>query len=184
MCDPQQDRPAWEKLVGLGESSEGGGFYAFESALHVFSTQRAQEWNAPELWRDGFANLEPDWWFFAEDVFADQFFRAPTGEVGVFRAEEGEAEMLAPDLEAWAELILGDFEVWTGYPLAHEWQEEHGRLAEGERLTPKIPFVVGGGYELGNLYAASAVEIMAFRASFAAQVESLSDGTEIRLTFE
>ncbi|WP_086820580.1 hypothetical protein [Allokutzneria sp. NRRL B-24872] len=174
----------WEKLVGLAAPGNEGGLYAFELALHVFSAHTAEEWNAQDGWRSGFPNLDPDWWFFAEDVFADQFFRTPTGEVGVFRAEEGEAEMLAPDIEGWAEMVLGDFEVWTGHPVAHEWQKEHGRLAEGERLTPKIPFVLGGSYELDNLYAASAVEIMAFRASLAAQVESLSDGTEIRLVHE
>ena len=142
-----------------------------------------EEWNEPELWRKGFPDLDPGYWFFAEDVFGDQFLLAD-GEVGVFRAEAAEVEMIAPDLEGWAELILDDFEVWTGYPVAHEWQKVHGRLAEGTRLTPKIPFVVGGSYELDNLYAADAVEIMAFRAGFAAQVESLSDGAEIRLVVE
>src|SRR5450631_3114757 len=54
------------------------GFYAFESALHVFPMTSAtglslEEWNADTLWRNGYKDLAEGLLFFAEDVFQNQF---------------------------------------------------------------------------------------------------------------
>ena len=55
--------------------SQKNGFYAFESALHVFSTRSdppeigINEWNAPELWINEYRGMAGSALFFAEDIF-------------------------------------------------------------------------------------------------------------------
>lgn len=57
-----------------------------------------------------------------------------------------ESNFLAPDLEGWGQIILGDYNTLTGYLLAHAWQQLKGPLEAGARLVPKIPFVVRGKF--------------------------------------
>jgi hypothetical protein len=159
------------------------GFYAFESALHVFpsgedSMMSLELWNDRDLWRRDYDDLTDGLLFFAEDVFGGQFVLTDRG-VGTFDPETGDVEVIAPDLESWAAALLGDWEVLTGFPLAHEWQLRHGALEAGKRLVPKIPFVTGGAFDVGNLYAADAVEGMRARGNLAVQIRDLPDGASI-----
>jgi hypothetical protein len=161
------------------------GFYAFESALHVFSitadpASGLEGWNSQSLWRGAYKDLAQGLLFFAEDVFQDQFCLSDRGVIR-FHAETGETEPLADSVEAWADLILSDYSMQTGWKLAHEWQALHGPLPPGKRLMPKIPFVLGGEYSLGNLWAGNPLEGMSFKADVAKQIRNLPDGTKIRL---
>jgi hypothetical protein len=49
-------------------------------------------------------------------------------------------------------------------------------------LIPKIPFVLGGKYEVDNLYAGNIVDAMRFRASLARQISAIPDGTAITIS--
>lgn len=163
------------------------GFYAFESALHVFpSTATATElgvveWNEPELWRERFDALGDGWCCFAEDVFGVQFAIGPNGVVGLLDPEIGVIEHVADDIEAWAQRVLDDYGVLTGWPLAHEWQVANGPLRAGRRLIPKVPFVLGGDFSIDNLYDADAVSAMRYRGDLAAQMRDLPDGSRVTL---
>lgn len=161
------------------------GFYAFESALHIFPAKShhaeigLKEWNASDLWVREYQGMAGDCLFFAEDIFGGQFCLKPDGAY-VFDPETAETTLLAPDLEGWAELILKDYEVLTGYPLAHEWQLANGRLATGMRLVPKVPFVLGGQFTISNLYVLDSLESMRLRANLATQIRDLPDGAQIK----
>src|SRR5262245_33126400 len=54
------------------------GFYAFESALHVFTTQSSgteiglAEWNSPALWIDEYQDMANGCLFLAVDIFGCQ----------------------------------------------------------------------------------------------------------------
>lgn len=163
------------------------GFYAFESALHVFPSGWAgdelsvEEWNSALLWRDAFEGMADGLVFFAEDLFGSQF-AVRDGEVVTFDPETAGVEHVADSIEEWSSLLLDDYEVLTGCPLAAEWQALHGRLLARQRLLPKMPFVAGGGFEIGNLYPLDSVEGMRFRASLAIQIRDLPDGAKIRFT--
>ena len=74
-------------------------------------------------------------------------------------------DRLASSLEEWAWLILGDYDLHTGYRVTHHWQKQHGPLPKGKRLELKTLLVFGGNYQMENLYAAEAVEAMRFRTS-------------------
>jgi hypothetical protein len=165
------------------------GFYAFEHALHVFplgldvtGAMTFDDWNSQTLWRNAYESLADGLLFFAEDVFGDQFCLSKSQE-GVLRfyAETAEIVFAANSIEKWAELILSDYKLETGWPLAHEWQELNGRLEFGHRLQPKIPFVYGGEYKLDNLWSGDAVKGMLFKAEIALKITHLPDGTRIQL---
>lgn len=161
------------------------GFYALESALHVFpsasvnGTIGLDGWNSEGLWRASYGGLASGCLFFAEDVFGGQFC-IKDNHVYSFDPETGGLEPIADSMNAWAGVVVADYEVMTGYPLAHAWQKQHGRLPEGKRLVPKIPFVAGGKYELENLYLMDAVRGMQLRGELATQIKDLPDGAPIR----
>lgn len=176
-----------EQLLGM--LCHRNGFYALESALHVFPTHSNQheigigDWNEDTLWRSAYKGLADGCLFFAEDVFGGQFC-IKDGKIYTFDPETGALEYLANDVEGWATLILSDYEVLTGYPLAHQWQKKNGQLPVGKRLLPKVPFVLGGEFLLNNLYLADAVKGMRFRADIASQIKNLPDGAQIKFNLD
>ena len=161
------------------------GFYCFESSLHVFPRRATGQldlvaWNAPSLWKAEYGIIDLlSHVLFAEDVFGYQFGILPSGTISRFDPETGAIEDFAGDMESWSSMMLTDFELHTGFPLAHQWQERHGPLANGQRLLPKIPFVTGGKFSVENLYACDAVRGMRVRAELARQIRDLPDGTRI-----
>lgn len=159
------------------------GFFVFESALHVFPTEGVQalsEWNSPTLWRGDYGEFAEAGLFFAEDIFGGQFCMRGEG-VHSFDPETGESEWMAGSIEAWARLVLEDFEFLTGHSMAHEWQVAHGPLPEGHRLRPNLPFVLGGNFDVANLSAVDAAVGMRQRAGLAVQIRDLPDGTKVEL---
>jgi hypothetical protein len=160
------------------------GFYAFESALHVFPATSSgreitlRQWNSSTLWRSEYGELAEGALFFAEDAFGNQFC-VHEGRVCAFDAETGELSVLADDLEKWASRLLVEYRVLTGYPLLHEWQEKNGALPVGRRLMPKVPFVLGGDYSLANLYSLAAVSAMKSRGNLARQLKGVPDGAQV-----
>ena len=161
------------------------GFYAFESALHVFPLTCAagmsvEEWNADSLWRNGYQDLVEGLLFFAEDVFQNQFCLSADAILS-FNAETGTTAFFADSIENWARKILVDYEHQAGWGLASKWQAENGPLPTGKRLMPKIPFFLGGEYSIENLWAGDPVEGMRFKADLALQTRKLPDGSAIKL---
>lgn len=122
------------------------GFYAFESALHVFpltgdSKTGLEAWNASSLWKDAYEDLAEGLLFFAEDILQDQFCLSLKCEAVLrFHAETGQTEQHSNSIEAWAGVILSDHRHETGWPFVQDWQAKNGILARGKRLMPKTPF--------------------------------------------
>ncbi|HKJ50859.1 MAG TPA: SMI1/KNR4 family protein [Gammaproteobacteria bacterium] len=173
----------------LGQELEGllhikNGFYAFESALRVFPSCSSElsiglgDWNSDNLWRKDYSGLADGCLFFAEDVFGGQFC-INNDFVCTFDPETGGLEEMAPSIEKWAKELLNDYNLWTGYSLAHEWQECNGILTKNTRLMPKIPFVCGGQFVIANLVAIDATSGMRSRANLARQIIDLPDGAQI-----
>jgi hypothetical protein len=166
--------------------SKKNGFYAFESALHIFplgtkdGVTDVERWNSAELWRDTYGDLAEGYLFFGEDVFGNQFCLKQDG-IGSFDAETAEVTHLANNLSDWAKLVLKQYELHTGYPLAHRWQLANRPLQPEERLIPRMPFVTGGPYDIENLHAIDSVKGMRGRGKLAVQIQSLPDGAQLQL---
>ena len=160
------------------------GFYAFESALRVFPSGASElsfsieEWNSEGLWRKEYVGLADGCLFFAEDIFGSQFC-IKNNVIYSFDPETGGLEEIADCFEGWAKELLSDYNVWTGYSLAVEWQKINGALPNSQRLMPKIPFVCGGHFELDNLSAIDVVSGMKSRSNLARQIIDMPDGAQI-----
>ena len=154
------------------------GFYAFESALHVFpsdlsdSTINIENWNSENLWQKNYNELMKDYFFFAEDIFGSQFC-VLDNKIYLFDPETANAQEMASNFDEWAYKILNRSNFFTGFPLAHEWQSKNGAISTKERLLPKIPFVLGGKFVVDNLYNLNAIQGMKIRADLATQICSL-----------
>lgn len=166
------------------------GFYAFEGALLVRPFHDTPTvlglvtWNSFDLWKSQYPDTDADiqcYTFFAENIFGEQFFLAYDW-VGKFDPETGESHRIADNLDAWAGEVLADCDYLTGHGLAHQWQKMHGRLPEGSRLIPKVPFVLQGEFDVSNLVAKLELEAITIRAQLASQLLGLKDGETI--TFE
>lgn len=138
------DIDALQSMLGVKN-----GFYAFESALHVFPAVASEselglmEWNAQKLWRYAYEGRADGVIFFAEDIFGVQFALRDDA-VFTFDPEVGELEPFATSLENWAAQLLENYELHTGFPLAHEWQTRNDVILPSHRLLPKkIPFCLG-----------------------------------------
>jgi hypothetical protein len=166
------------------------GFFAFESALLVrpsdgqgSAVRGLSEWNRADLWKGSYDGLADGLYCFAEDVFGGQFCLSEAGVVS-FDPETGDTRPMGHDLESWAGSLLADYPNLTGHAVARRWQEVHGQIGPELRLVPRIPFVLGGEFDLPNLHLLDSLEAMRFRASIAVQIRDLPDGASIRLVVE
>lgn len=162
------------------------GFYAFESALHIFPYETTDkeiglcDWNKKMLWISYYEDMAMDALYFAEDIFGGQFCLRKDG-VYYFDPETAEFNKQAATINDWCKLILSDYRIITGYPLAHSWQKINGFIPSGFRLVPKIPFIVGGAYDLDNLYLCCSYESLRTRADLALQIRDMPDGSNIQI---
>jgi hypothetical protein len=166
--------------------SRNNGFYAFDDALFVRPLHRASpplglaEWNADSLWKNRYVEDLTGVLFFAEDLFGVQFC-IRNGAVCTFDPETAAFEEMSASIGEWAAEILADPAFRTGQPLAISWQAKNGHLLRGQRLIPKTPFVLGGKYEIENLYAIGDVEGMLYRSTIASQIRDLPDGSSVEI---
>lgn len=178
--------PLMEELKALLEVRNG--FYGFESALHLYPFETVGDdiglldWNKYTLWISAYKGLASDGFYFAEDLFGSQFCMKADG-VYLFDPEVASSEKIAKSINEWCSLILKDYEFLTGYTLAHAWQKKNGKIPIGYRLIPKIPFVLGGGFEVDNLYMERSQVALNARANIALQIKDLPDGSCINMKF-
>ncbi|NAS22188.1 SMI1/KNR4 family protein [Herbidospora sp. NEAU-GS84] len=174
--------PLWPLL------SQKNGFYAFESALHIFpwgtdGKEGAAFWNGDDLWIKEYGEPVRDLTFFAEDAFGFQFALGKNG-FWSFDPETAERELICRNIAEWASLIIEDFEFRTGFPVMHQWQQANGQLPAGRRLAPAVPFFLGGEFDARVMRMKDSVELLRFRADIYRQVKDLPDGAQIKLRIE
>ena len=165
------------------------GFFAYEDALLVRPLDNTElpygvgRWNEPSLWKGGYVRNLTGTLFFAEDIFGTQFC-IRNGTICTFDPETANFAMMGHSLDEWAAKLLENPNLYTGYPLAQAWKATHGRLQPGTRLLPKTPFVLGGRYQIDNLYSINDVKGMSFRAAIANQIHNVPDGADIVINIE
>ncbi|MFC0546016.1 SMI1/KNR4 family protein [Kutzneria chonburiensis] len=177
------DSGAWS-LDGL--LLRKNGFYAFESALHVYASgdssapgRSIEEWNDGGLWKRAYGGLVTDGRFFAEDVFGGQFVLVGS-TVYTFNPETAELSPFAEGVGGWAAEVLDQYDFVTGYSVAHAWQQAHGALPVGHRLVPRIPFVLGGEFVADNMVSVEAAVAMRYMGRLANELSDLPDGARIK----
>lgn len=190
-CPVDLNQTILDLAGNLGEEledllSQKNGFYCFSSALHIFpsgeteNTLSLENWNSTELWRKDYGSLAENRLFFAEDIFGVQFCILDN-QIFTFDPETGDTELIASNFEGWAKCIVDDYDFLTGFSFAHRWQEKNGAISPGTRLLPKIPFALGGEFDIENFYALDSIRGMKFRADLAQQIKDCPDGSKVRL---
>jgi len=164
-------------------SQFNGGFF-FNNSLQLYSLNNANEYNSiiyiNELFRTTYSSLLKDEFFFAQDIFANQFAFYSDG-ILFFNIETGEKTHLANSFIDWIDLIKSEVDYYSGRSLVVLWNENKHRLLYDERLCPKMPFVLGGEYEIKNLYNSSFPEYIFTNANIANQIFKRPDGTAIKI---
>ncbi|MGM9321988.1 hypothetical protein [Deinococcus aquaticus] len=162
------------------------GFYAIGGALHVFPAYVSKpkvhdiyEWNSDHLWKYTFGGAFDEYYCFAQDIFGNQFciFEDYIYFVDV---ESVALEAMAANLDDWAHMVLTD-DYWIGSNFLKIWQENNKKPAEGERLMPKIPFVLGGEYEVSNIFLLDSIQSLRYRGEMYIQLRDLPDGATVQL---
>src|SRR5664279_120715 len=170
------------ELAALLETKNG--FFVFDRALLIRSFDRYStplgivQWNDINVWKNVYNVRTENIIFFAEDVFGGQF-GIDGDSICYFDPENADLTPVAENLESWGRWILDDHRVRTGWPLLRQWQELYGIIQEGQRLLPKIPFVLGGKFELENLFKLNDIEGMRWRADIANQLLDCPPGAKV-----
>lgn len=185
---PPDDAPSLRlppTLQALLESRNG--FSAFESALVVFPSRDSMgvpgihEWNDLEGWRYHYRDVTAsDEYCFAQDLFGLQFVIAQSGVLRL-NPENGKIVPYASSIEDWAKRLLENYEEDTAWPLAHDWQNHNGVLLAHMRLLPRLPFILGGEYEVDNLVAVECRQAMGYWGKLYNAIRNVPDGQSVSL---
>ncbi len=166
--------------------TQRNGFFAFESALHVYpsgedgASPLLEDWNSPKGWRASYPDLDSEAICFAQDVFVNQFVLSREG-VSRLNPETAEVAPHSENLADWAAKLLADYSYETGWELAQLWQRSQRPLRPGERLVPRRPFVLGGDYEVENLVAVESYKAMGLFARLSAEIRAKPEGASVTL---
>lgn len=182
---PNRSTSVIRELAALYAYGYNGGYYWGGALLirPVVTTHPAissvSDWNLEGLWRCEYDSACSGLVFFAEDAFGTQFAVDSKGAVFQFDPETASRTEVAPSIDRWAEVILGDWEIMTGYPVLEAWQREHGPLAPGHRLIPRTPFMLGGDFHSTNMIAKPDAVGMRIRAELWRLTKDIPDGQSI-----
>lgn len=131
-------------------------------------------------WKKAYPKDVAETTFFAVDAFGFPFGISQDAVVQL-DPEIGSLSPIAATLgelfekvrsESWAPIGLSAFE---------KWRQADRELRLGQCLAPKIPFVMGGGKEVDDFYAADILDRAAFNAYIYEQIKDLPDGATVEL---
>lgn len=162
---------------------ENGGFF-FNRSLHLYGlTSRYSYHNLFEVnkslekyFGSSFSGLLA----FGQDVLGNQFCFSSKG-VLFFNIETTEVEILASDFDKWLKVLGSDLDYLTGETFSKRWGSKEGLLEYGYRLCPKMPFVIGGQYEVENFYSQPFPNYLDINANIANQIKNLPEGAQVKL---
>lgn len=165
--------------------SDINGFIAFEGALlclpiGIDADIEIMKFNTNRSWKAAYSEGVQDTLFFAADIFC-HLFGLYKGGIVKFNPESGILEKHSSNIEEWASLILSDYDYETGWSLAKNWQLENRLINIGERLLPKVPFSIGGEYEVSNLTDIDLNEAMNQYSKLFAQVKNIEKGEAVKI---
>lgn len=158
------------------------GFY-FSKALHIYGVSDDNFHNIKFIntfFKSKFDFINKDLVLFACDLFGNQFC-FDNNSVVFLNIETGETEYIAKNFEDWIDVLLDDYNYYTGVQILNEWEELMAPLKISDRFIPIKPFVLGGEYSPKNMRTIDFFETIEYNSSIAKQIFNLPDGTPIEL---
>ena len=161
------------------------GFRAYGGSLWIYPLSRGDEvyrltsWNDAATWKANYPQDIERAIFFGCNAFGDQF-GVIEGAYGMLDAETGQFEAIGATLDEWAEALMADSEFHLGTEQLAIWEQANERLRLHHRIVPKVPFVMGGSYDVNNYYAMELLSSLLLRGAIADQIYHLPDGAQVR----
>ncbi len=170
----------------IGEICDGGYFY--NRSLQIYSVNKTNIYNdiieVNEFLRREYPNIvRDDEIFFAQEIFGNQFGFSPKGII-FFNIETGEKEIIGSTFSDWIDVLLDDLDFYSGHLIVEQWQNIHSVLSYDMRLCAIKPFVIGGAYEIENLYSCLFPQYISTNANIARQIYDLPEGTKVNLKLD
>lgn len=167
----------------IREISNGGFF--FSECIHMYRLCSGMNFNDIKYVNNeiskSYGELTDGLFSFGQEIFGNQFaFEIESGSIIYFIIETGERQKIADNFSRWLDELFSNFEFLTGVPYKKQWEKENS-INLGQRLQPKIPFVIGGDYIVSNFYAVNFPKYIHYNADIAKQVVNLKDGEKVRL---
>jgi hypothetical protein len=164
---------------------ENNGGYFYKNALHLFgaapsiSFHDISEMN--ELFHSLYQELVKGYFCFGEDLFGN-LLTFHKERVYLFDIETAEFSEIASDFSKWLEVLQADLDFYCGSSITENLPEiTIKKLVEGNRLCPKMPFILGGEYSLDNLVLKNYRANLEFNCDLAWQIVNLPDGTQFSI---
>jgi hypothetical protein len=159
------------------------GCFLFSKSVHIYSDIQLDEVN--RLLREKYDDLFNDEIgivSFAQDIFGVQFVY---NENGIFACDldTGETQIISESFYHWLDLIFYNKESF-GSDISNAWIKKNGEIDDKQRLVPKLPFCLGGKYEVENLVPMGFQDMVDFYYQFYITTKDVPDGKEIRISFE
>ncbi len=168
------------------ESHNCGFFY--QRSLHLYSYSHNREFNDIDyvntLLKQEYGEMFVGLASFGQDLFGNQFcFDTTENKIVFFTTETGKKEVIASDFENWLTVLYKHFSYYIGPTLLKEWYAGN-QLGFNQRLCPKTPFVAGGEFAAGNLYAGTFPDYIKAYLAIATQVYHLPEGTRVKIEIQ
>lgn len=113
---------------------------------------------------------------FATDVFGNLFVKSASRVLHV-DTETGDVTMEWESMEAWKQEAYDDPRGVVGQGALEDWERRlNGKLSEGHRLTPSIPFCFQNKPKFKNLKSVCINDLLGFRAFLTRKLEGVESG--------
>jgi hypothetical protein len=168
------------------ESKNCGFFYG--QSLHIYGYAHINKFHDIEyinsLLQDEYGDIFKSLISFGQDLFGNQFcFDIVKNDIVFFNSETGEREVIASGYANWVNVVYERLEYFTGINALKAWLLNN-QFDFNQRLCPKVPFIMGGEFKVGNLYAGRFPDFIKAYANIARQVYNLPEGTEVKLNID
>jgi hypothetical protein len=117
--------------------------------------------------------------FFAMDVFGFPFGVLDNNIVWM-NPETGELHRITKSVRRFLEMVNTEPEHMIGFQAHVDWFDRGQTYEIGQRLAPKVPFVLGGGKSIADFYATDIIERADFNAFIYAKTKNMPDRTRIK----
>lgn len=159
------------------------GFYAFESALWIYQYDSNETYTLEKINNIEFLNIYKEkvgnFISIGSDALGNQFIVNNSGYF-LLDLETGELEFIAENLENWAHVILTDYNYLTAFQSLHDWQLQNKAIKLNKRLGAKTPFILGGEFNVNNLYEVDVIELIEFKSKLFTEIGSLPPGSKMQ----
>lgn len=120
---------------------------------------------------------------FSVNDFGNVLCKDEKGKYWRISPEELSCAVVAADRAALSQLMNDPefLETWESFELINEAQKQVGDLDVGEKYCLKLPLVLGGLFEAGNLGKLDHKKLIQITGEMAKQIQGLSEEEKLRL---